>query len=171
MSSQEELDRYKRTIAYCKKKQPDTAWLLTWMGIFMPSDVIFERSWQWKRPKKQEESDDELVSNDDGFYSNHPEHDDKTIKNTNRLIRPKQEVLEKKLKKAKVRRSQAKEREEELIYELDVLSSDSDLGLVLSEIDDAIEESQLLEQSQLHEAVDKEAVENGSDSDFSASPK
>ena len=166
MSSQEELDRYKRTIAYCKKKQPDTTWLLTWMGIFMPADEIFERSWQWKRPKKQEESDDELVSNDDGFYSNHPQHDDKTIKNTNRLIRPKQEVLEKKLKKAKERRTQAKEREEELIYELDDLSSDSDLGLVLSEIDDAIEENQKLEQSQLHEAVDKE----GSDSDFSASP-
>ena len=64
------------------------------------------------------------------------------------MIRPKQEVLEKKLKKAKVRRAQAKEREEELIYELDVLSSDSDLGLVLSEIDDAIEENEKLEQSQ-----------------------
>ena len=80
-------------------------------------------------------------------------------------------MLEKKLKKAKVRRTQAKEKEEELIYELDVLSSDSDLGLVLSEIDDAIEENQKLEQSQLHDAVDKEAVDNGSDSDFSASPK
>ena len=54
-------------------------------------------------------------------------------------------MLEKKLKKAKVRRTQAKEKEEELIYELDVLSSDSDLGLVLSEIDDAIEENQKLE--------------------------
>ena len=87
------------------------------------------------------------------------------------MARPKQEVLEKKLKKAKVRRTQAKEREEELIYELDVLSSDSDLGLVLSEIDDAIEENQKFEQSQLHETVDKKAVEDGSDSDFSASPK
>ena len=64
------------------------------------------------------------------------------------MIRPKQEVLEKKLKKAKVRRAQAKEREEELVYELEVLSSDSDLGLVLSEIDDAIEENEKLEQSQ-----------------------
>ena len=80
-------------------------------------------------------------------------------------------MLEKKLKKAKVRRTQAKEKEEELIYELDVLSSDSDLGLVLSEIDDAIEENQKFEQSQLHETVDKKAVEDGSDSDFSASPK
>ena len=52
-----------------------------------------------------------------------------------------------------------------------MLSSDSDLGLVLSEIDDAIEENQKFEQSQLHEAVDKKAVEDGSDSDFSASPK
>ena len=42
---------------------------------------------------------------------------------------------------------------------------------MLSEIDDAIEESQQLEQSQLPEAVDKEAADNGSDSDFSASPK
>ena len=57
-------------------------------------------------------------------------------------------MLEKKLKKAKVRRAQAKEREEELVYELEVLSSDSDLGLVLSEIDDAIEENEKLEQSQ-----------------------
>jgi hypothetical protein len=47
-----------------------------------------------------------------------------------------------------------------------VLSSDSDIGLVLSEIDDAIEENQILEQSQLREVVNNEAVENGSDSDF-----
>lgn len=141
------------------------------MGIFIPHDEIFERSWQWRRPKKQEESDDELVSNDDDFFTGHPQHDDKTIKNTNRLARPKQEVLQKKLKKAKLRREQAKEREEELVYELNELSSDSDDALVLSEIDDAIEENRQLEQSQLHEAVDKEATENGADSDFSASPK
>ena len=93
MSSEAELDTYKRTIAYCKKRQPDTAWLLTWMKIFIPHDEIFDRSWQWRRPKKQEESDDELVSNDDDFFTGHPQHDDKTIKNTNRLARPKQEVL------------------------------------------------------------------------------
>ena len=59
----------------------------------MATDEIFQRQWQWKRPKKEEESDDEYITDEEGFFSNHPQHDDKTIKKTNRLARPKQEVL------------------------------------------------------------------------------
>ena len=81
-------------------------------------------------------------------------------------------MLEKKLKKAKRTREKYKEREEELAYELEILSSDSDDALVLSEVDDAIEENRQLEQQQFHDAVENQAVEHGSDSDFNpaASP-
>ena len=65
-----------------------------------------------------------------------------------------------------------KEREEELAYELEILSSDSDEALVLSDVDEAIEENRQLEKQQFHDAVENQAVEHGSDSDFfpAASP-
>ena len=39
-----------------------------------------------------------------------------------------------------------KEREEELAYELEILSSDSDEALALSDVDEVIEENRQLEQ-------------------------
>ena len=59
----------------------------------MPNDEIFDRQWQWKRPKKEEEADDEYITDEEGWYSNLPHHDDKTIKNTNRWARPKHEGI------------------------------------------------------------------------------
>ena len=45
------MDIYKRTVALMKKREPDTGWLLLFVGIFMPHDEIFKKSYKWQRPK------------------------------------------------------------------------------------------------------------------------
>lgn len=45
------LEIYKRTVALMKKREPDTGWLLLFVGIFMPHDEIFSKSYKWQRPK------------------------------------------------------------------------------------------------------------------------
>ena len=42
---------YKRTVALMKKREPDTKWLLVLVGMWMPNDEIFSRSYKWQRPK------------------------------------------------------------------------------------------------------------------------
>ena len=62
-----------RTVAKIKKKQPDTEWLLLLVGIFMPEDEIFRKSFKWVKPKReQEEEGEDMLSNDDGFYDDLP---------------------------------------------------------------------------------------------------
>ena len=46
-----ELIVYKRTVALMKKREPDTEWLLKLVGMWMPNDEIFSRSYKWQRPK------------------------------------------------------------------------------------------------------------------------
>ena len=45
------LVMYKRTVALMKKREPDTEWLLVLVGMFLPNDEIFNKSYKWQRPK------------------------------------------------------------------------------------------------------------------------
>lgn len=45
------LAMYKRTVALMKKREPDTEWLLVLVGMFLPHDEIFNKSYKWQRPK------------------------------------------------------------------------------------------------------------------------
>ena len=49
------------------KHHPDTAYLVTLVGLWMPDDEIFKKGWRWKKPKRTEVAED-YVSNDDGMY-------------------------------------------------------------------------------------------------------
>ena len=46
-----ELIVFKRTVALMKKREPDTKWLLVLVGMWMPNDEIFTKSFKWQRPK------------------------------------------------------------------------------------------------------------------------
>ena len=50
-----------------KQHHPDTAYLITLVGLWMPDDEIFKKGWRWKKPKRTEVAED-YVSNDDGMY-------------------------------------------------------------------------------------------------------
>ena len=118
-----------------KKYEPDTKWLLVFVGMWMPNDEIFKKSYKWQRPKQVEESDDdEYLSNDDGFYSNLPQLDDKTIKKTNRLAQPKHARVKKQLKALRARQERDRERAEALQMAIEEVDSDSDDDLELSEL-------------------------------------
>ena len=38
---------FKRTVAKMKKYEPDTEWLLVFVGMWMPNDEIFKKSYKW----------------------------------------------------------------------------------------------------------------------------
>ena len=120
-----------------KKREPDTGWLLVLVGMWMPNDEIFSWSYKWQRPKQVEESDDdEYLSNDDGFYSNLPQLDDKTIKKTNRLSQPKHARVKKQLKALRARQERDRKRADALEIAIDEIDSDSDDELELSEAEE-----------------------------------
>ena len=50
-----------------KKHHPDTPYLITLVGLWMPDDEIFKKGFRWKKPKRTEVAED-YVSNDDGMY-------------------------------------------------------------------------------------------------------
>ena len=129
------LEIYKRTVALMKKREPDTGWLLLFVGIFMPHDEIFSKSYKWQRPKQVEESDeDEYFSNDDGFFSNLPQLDDKTIKKTNRLAQPKHARVKKQLKALRARQERDRKKADALEMAIEQIDTDSDDELELSEL-------------------------------------
>ena len=41
----------RRTVNLMKVHHPDTAWLIRWMAVLNPNDEIFNKSYQFKRPK------------------------------------------------------------------------------------------------------------------------
>ena len=58
----------KRTIALMHKNPPNTGWLLKLVGMWIPEDEIFKKSYKYVRPKLVEDEEDEYLSNEDGFF-------------------------------------------------------------------------------------------------------
>ena len=137
-----------------KKKNPDTKWLLLLVGLFMPEDPIFHKSYKWSRPKVVEDSD-EYLSNDDDVYTNLTQLDDKVIRKTNRIAIPKEKKIKKQLKAIRARKERDAEREEELLALAAEEISDSDDDLELSELSDEQPREQVIQH-----------VEHDAESDF-----
>ena len=62
---------------------PDTAWLLTLLGIFCPDDEIFAKSYRYVPQKKS--TLEITFDNSDAFYENLPPLTEKEIRSTNRI--------------------------------------------------------------------------------------
>lgn len=175
-SDQAQLEAFKRTVALMKKREPDTEWLLVLVGMLYPGDEIFTKSYKWKKPKPVVESDDEdYLSNEDGFYDNLPQLDDKTIKKTNRMAISKRARIKKQLKAVKARQERDRERANELALAYEQNETDSDDELELSGFDENEQVPVESQQQQFHDAIERQVPEHGSDSDFnlaeSPSPK
>lgn len=69
--------------------------------------------------------DEEELRNDDGFFDDLPELDDKTIRTTNRLRIPKKVQLARRIKCARATAEKARLREEQLIAARETLDSES----------------------------------------------
>ena len=123
---EERLKSFKRTIALMRKKPPNTAWILKWVGCCIPDDEIFSKSYVYVRPKTTQIEEIDYFSNDDDFFTGLPELDDKVIKKTNRMRMSKEQVLAKKLKTVKARQQKDKEREIELLEKAQQLDERSD---------------------------------------------
>lgn len=66
--------------------EANVQWLVDLLGIFAPEDEIFKKSYKYVRPRQDIEL---LLDNEDGFFDDLPELDEKYVRKTKRLQMPK----------------------------------------------------------------------------------
>ena len=92
-------------------REANGKWLIDLLGIFVPDDEIFQRSYKYVPDRTESQL---YLNNEDGFFDDLPKLSEKYIRKTNRLRLPKNIRCDLQLKKVKERMIQLAKMEQKL---------------------------------------------------------